>query len=80
MSNTNNAAPPSFDPSIIGISYDEIAEMDAEDRNEAIVDSIFRAADIAQAVIAAFGREMSQAERDAINDAANQMIAVARGR
>jgi hypothetical protein len=48
----------SWDPSILGITQEELSAMDAEDRETALIEALNRAADQLQAVVAAFGKDL----------------------
>jgi len=67
-----------WDPSIIGITPEEMAEMSIDKQAERAADEIARAADILEHAIAAFGAHMRPTERRAIAEAANTAAAVAR--
>lgn len=67
-----------WDPSIIGITPEEVAEMDSDQIAERAADEIARAADILEHAIAAFAAHMRPTERRAIAEAANTAAAVAR--
>ena len=66
----------SFDPSIVGHSNSDIERMCADEKCEVVVDSINRAADIAEHTITAFG--ITGAIAASIMDAVAELQRVAR--
>jgi len=67
-----------FDPSILGITSEELAEMDEEERREALWDSLNRAADIAQHTADAFKADLPSSERGQVLQAFRILRDVAR--
>lgn len=66
-----------WDPSVIGMSPDDKEEMDDQEQCERMVEEVNRAADIIQAVVAAFGEHMRPSERRALWMASREIIRVA---
>lgn len=67
-----------WDVSIIGITPDDVAEMSVEEQEDRAIDECNRAADILQAVVAAFGEHFRPSERRALLEAAVEIIKVTR--
>jgi hypothetical protein len=67
-----------WDPSVIGVDHEDMADMATEEQAERAVEEINRAADIMQAVIAAFGQHMTPAQKADIREAAKTAIRIAR--
>ncbi len=76
--NAAHTAAKSWDTSVLGVTSEEKAEMDADEQVERAADELNRAADIMQAVLAAFGEHLNQAQRAAIAAAAKSCIKVTR--
>jgi len=69
-----------WDPSVLGITPDEWARMDAEERQTYLVDSLHRAGDLAHALVKAFSEDLSASERQSILQASKVLQGVARSR
>lgn len=67
-----------WDSSVVGITADEMADMEDDEQRERALDEINRAADLLQAVVSAFGRHMTAAQRATLAEAARATINVAR--
>ena len=67
-----------FDPSILGITPEELAEMDDEEQHEALWESLNRAADIAQHTANAFKGVLPSSERSQVMQAFRILRDVAR--
>lgn len=49
-----------FDPSVLGVRKEDLAEMGPDERQEEMVDAIFRAADLIEAIDGAFEQELGE--------------------
>jgi hypothetical protein len=69
-----------WDASILGITLDEWAKMDPEERSVYIVDSLHRAGDLASEIVRAFQADLNGSERAAILKASRVLQSIARSR
>lgn len=69
-----------WDPSILGITLEEWARMDAEERNLYIQQSLHQAGDLANEVVRAFQADLTNSERQAILRASKILQGIARAR
>ena len=69
-----------WDASILGITLEEWARMDAEERDRYIEQSLHRAGDLAREVVLAFQADLTNGERQAILRASRILQGIARSR
>jgi hypothetical protein len=69
-----------WDPSVLGITPDDYARMDEEERERYMVDALNRAADLLDSTVAAFAEQFQLAEINALTSMANKIVAIARTR
>lgn len=67
-----------FDPSILGLSPEDLKAMDPEERKEALFESLMRAADIAEHTARAFEADLSPSERAAVVSTSKEISQLAR--
>ena len=67
-----------WDPSILGMTVEDKSEMDDDEIQARMIEEINRAADILQAVVAAFGDRMRPTDRRTLLNSANEAIRIAR--
>lgn len=68
----------SWDPSVLGLTAEELSDMSDDEQEAFAIDALNRAADLLQNVLTAFGPHFRPTERQVITVAANAVIGVAR--
>ena len=69
-----------WDASVLGITADDYERMDEEEREQYLVDSLFRAVHLLDATVAAFHDQLESGDRSDIKSAVSKVYALVRKR